>query len=386
MCTHIKTADVVEVVSKLVSFQSYNPGSDEYDIANYIKQFMENLNIPVQLVPISDRRFNVIARLKGQGKAKPILFCGHMDVVPVNETEREKWNTDPYTPSIIGDELYGRGSADMKGGVGAAMVAMKALHDEGVVPPGDVLFCGTVDEEAVMLGAKALLQSDILKDVKHMVICEPSEMKLFCCCRGRTWADVKVLGESGHASIEGVGNNAITHAIKFVNEINSTKFSIPAHEILGNVFWQVTMIDGGLEPAIIPDTCYVTVDARLIPNTHSEYIWEQVRKILSRMHEEDPRFNAELHIIESREAFECDTALPLVALARQSFETVNIPIEYGGASYTTDGAHLGKLDMDMIIIGPGNIATAHRQNEHVPIDQLKQAAEAYYQMMIQNNL
>ncbi|MEE0229494.1 MAG: hypothetical protein UEJ45_03235 [Peptococcaceae bacterium] len=101
----IKQDKVVEVVSNLVAGQSYNPGSDEYDVATYFKSYMEEAGISVETVPISERRFNVIARLKGQGKAAPLSFSGHMDVVPVSETELSKWKTDPFVPTIIDDML-----------------------------------------------------------------------------------------------------------------------------------------------------------------------------------------------------------------------------------------------------------------------------------------
>lgn len=78
--------------------------------------------------------------------------------------------------------------------------------------------------------------------------------------------------------------------------------------------------------------------------------------------------------------------IPLTQLAIHSYKAIQLPVTYGGASYTTDGAYLGKLGMNMIIIGPGDIALAHRHNEAVPVIQLQQAAELYYQMILNNNL
>lgn len=377
---------VVNIVSELIKRPSFNPGGDEYEVAQYIKQFMEELQIPVQLVPISDRRFNVIARLPGAGNAAPLMFTGHMDVVPVNDTEQKKWHTDPFVPEQKDGQLFGRGSADMKGGLGAAMAAMQAIRQQGLTPPGDIILVGTVDEEATMQGAKAIIKTDLLKDVHHLVICEPSDMQLMCCCRGRTWADITLLGESGHASIEGNGNNAIVQATKLIQALPQEKIPFTPHPLFGNAFWQATVIHGGVEPAMVPDNCVVTVDARLVPGQKCTNIWSQMEQVLAKLHQQDPRFVAEMKIIEQRDPWETPLEHALVHLAQDCYHTLHLPIKYGGASYTTDGSVFMHLGMDMIIIGPGDIALAHRQNESVPILQLEQAAQLYYAMMMQNNL
>ena len=111
MTSVISQKQVVDIVSKLIEQPSYNPGSDEYGVSEYIKSFMEKLDIEVTLVPISERRTNVIARLKGDGSAAPLAFTGHMDVVPVNDTELQKWITKPFVPNLIDGQLYGRGAA-----------------------------------------------------------------------------------------------------------------------------------------------------------------------------------------------------------------------------------------------------------------------------------
>lgn len=387
MTLPIKQEDVVEVVSCLVAGQSYNPGSDEYDVATYFKSYMEAAGIGVEIVPIAERRFNVIARLKGRGEAAPLSFSGHMDVVPVSETERAKWKTDPFVPTLIDGMLYGRGSADMKGGLGAAMVALKEVKNRGIIPPGDVVVIGTVDEEDVMRGVKALTTCGLLDDIKNMVICEPSDMKLYCCCRGRTWADITLTGESGHASIEGNGNNTINHAATLIHAVNARKFDFPPYEMLGNVFWQVNMINGGLEPAVVPDTCTVTVDARLVPGATSGDIWQAMEALLTELSAADPDFHADMEIVERREAWKTDQSLPLVEVALRSFGNTKLPLEYGAAHYTTDGAYFGSvMGMNMVIIGPGDIVNAHKDNEFTPVAQLTQAANVYYDMMINNTL
>lgn len=382
----ISEKQVAAITAELIKRSSINPGGDEYEVACYIKDFMEKLQIPVQIVPISERRFNMIARLPGKGTAAPLMFTGHMDVVPVNSTEREKWHTDPFIPECKDNQLFGRGAADMKGGIGAVMAAMQAICQQEITPPGDILLVGTVDEEATMEGAKAIIQTDLLQDVQHLVICEPSNMQLMCCCRGRTWADITLLGEGGHASIEGNGNNAIVHATKLIQALGEAKIPFTPHPLLGNSFWQATVIHGGIEPAMVPDSCTVTVDARLVPGQACVHIWEQMQQLLTGLHQNNTKFIAEMNIIEQREPWETPLDHSLVQLAQRCYQKLNLPIQYDGASYTTDGSVFAHLGMKMVIIGPGDIALAHRENESVPLKQLEQAAQLYYTMMLQNQL
>ncbi len=386
MSSFISKDQVVEIVSKLIEQPSFIPGSDEFGVSEYIRTFMEDLDIEVTLVPISERRMNVVARLKGDGRAASIGFTGHMDVVPISDTELNKWNTDPFVPKVINDNLYGRGSCDMKGGLGAAMAAMQAIRQQGITPPGDIVLIATVDEEDIMRGSKALIASDVLNDVKNLVICEPSDMNLMCCCRGRTWADIKLVGDSGHASIQGHGNNTIVHAATLIKALDTVQLPFTPHPLLENAFWQANVIHGGVEPAMIPDTCIVTVDARLVPGLSCPETWAVMQQLLDRLHAENNKFEATMEVLEEREAWETPVDDPLVLLAKDSFEALQLPLHYGGCPGTTDGSHLIKLGMKMVIIGPGDAAVCHRQNEYVSTTHLQQAAEIYYHMMLNNSL
>lgn len=169
----IDSAEVIKVVQDMVSIPSINPPGDEAAVANYIIAYMESHGIATTVLEISAGRYNVVARLKGLGVASPIIFSGHMDVVPVSEDERKRWKTDPFVGEVIDGYIYGRGSADMKGGLGAAMVAMGTLAKHKIQPPGDIILAATVDEEDLMRGAKGLVTSNLISDASRFVICEP---------------------------------------------------------------------------------------------------------------------------------------------------------------------------------------------------------------------
>ncbi len=91
------------------------------------------------------KRVNIEATLPGFEHGARFLFSGHMDVVP--EGDPSKWTVDPFGGELKGDLIYGRGSADMKGGLAAVSVALRGLVDAGTALKGDVLFHAVADEE-----------------------------------------------------------------------------------------------------------------------------------------------------------------------------------------------------------------------------------------------
>jgi len=379
----INPDEVVKVVRDLVRIPSINPHGTEREVADYIIRYMESKGIETTIQEVFPERYNVVSRLKGQGTASPILFTGHMDVVPVSSDELKKWKTDPFAAEIQDGFLYGRGSADMKGGLGAAMVAMATLAEHKIQPHGDIILAATVDEEDLMRGVKALIKTSLVSDVKRMVVCEPSNMEIATVCRGRTWAEVKVEGQSAHASIRGAGINAIDRAVMLMNRMKTYEIPYEKHEVLGDSFWQVTLINGGVETAIIPDFCTITVDGRLVPGQLSVDMWNEMEKLINSLKVETPDFNAKIKVIEEREPWEISKQDEFVKVVANACSAIGLPINYSGFAGTTDGTFLRGLGIEGVIFGPGQIANnIHKENERVSIGQLIQAAQIYAMTML----
>ncbi|MFZ7101269.1 MAG: M20 family metallopeptidase [Peptococcaceae bacterium] len=379
---YIKRDQVVKVVQDLVKFSSVNPPGREKAVAEYLKGYLTVRNITTKTVAISQDRYNVVARLKGKGEAPPVVFTGHMDVVPVSKEERKRWLTEPFSGEIMDGCIYGRGAADMKGGLGAAMVAMVTLANSGITPPGDIILAATVDEEDLMRGAKALVNSDVISDARKIVVCEPTNLELVTCSRGRTWAEITVKGQTAHASQQGAGINAIERAVMLMDKIKNHQIPHEKHNLLGNSFWQITLIGGGIEPAIIPDSCTITVDARLVPGQLPDDIWGEMKKLIRELEKETPGFSADIEIIEGREPWETSEDDLLIHALARACECVGVPVRKGGFLATSDGTILRRLGMEAVIIGPGDLSAVHMENERVSIKQLIQSAQIYFLTML----
>ncbi|MBR5488213.1 MAG: M20/M25/M40 family metallo-hydrolase, partial [Firmicutes bacterium] len=299
--TFLNTVDVSrvqQILIDLVQLKSENPGGIEQQVADYCKVFLEKLGYEVSFVELMPERNNVIARLKGRGEAKPMVFSGHMDVVPVSKETENEWKFPPFSGTVSEGHIWGRGACDMKGGIAAALAAAEILAEQQIAPPGDIMFALTVDEEDLMRGAKQLAALDVLHDAGSIIVCDTSHMRAEIACKGRTWAEVKIIGKSAHASIEGAGINAIYKAMDFIQRVKQYPIPYTEHPSAGKFFLNVNLINGGTEPAMVPDRCVLTVDARLVPGQNARVVWEKVQELIDTMHQEDPDFQAEIKVIE----------------------------------------------------------------------------------------
>jgi acetylornithine deacetylase/succinyl-diaminopimelate desuccinylase-like protein len=272
----------------------------------------------------------------------------------------------------------------MKGGLGAAMVAMGTLSEHKIVPPNDIILVATVDEEETMLGSKAVVNTHFIENAKKMVVCEPTNMELHPVCRGRTWAEIKLKGRAAHGSVRGEGINAIDKAVILMNRLNEYNIPHERHELMGESYWHVTEINGGLGPAIVPDQCTINLDVRLVPGQTSQDIWSQVDGILDELKEEVEDFDASIEIIETRDPWETSKNDAIVTTLEKAIKNIDLPVIHGGCLGTTDGTELRKsgVGIETVIIGPGHINLAHKENEYVSLDQLVQTAKIYINTMV----
>jgi len=151
----------------LIRFDTTNPPGDERECILFINGLLKEAGIKTTLLGKNRHRQNVIARLKGEGAAPPLLLYGHVDVVT---TEKQKWQQPPFEANIVDGFIWGRGALDMKSGVAMLLSAFLKAKTEGASLPGDVIFCAVADEEAGgNFGAKFLVEEhpDLFKGVKY---------------------------------------------------------------------------------------------------------------------------------------------------------------------------------------------------------------------------
>ena len=134
----------MEHFQAVLKFDTSDPPGNERPAAEYLKQVLEREGIPTRVFELEPNRLNVVARLKGSGKKRPLLLMGHTDVVNVDPA---KWTFPPFSATRNGGYVYGRGTVDDKDNVTAALMTMLLLKRSGVSLDRDVIFLAEAGEE-----------------------------------------------------------------------------------------------------------------------------------------------------------------------------------------------------------------------------------------------
>src|SRR5260370_20100840 len=137
-------SEAAQFLAELIKIDTSNPPGNETRADEYLKGIFEKEGIPAQIYESAPGRGNIVARLKGNGKKRPLLLLAHLDVVGV---ERTKWTVDPFAAVIKEGYIYGRGSIDDKGMVAANLEVFLRLHREKVPLDRDVIFLAEAGEE-----------------------------------------------------------------------------------------------------------------------------------------------------------------------------------------------------------------------------------------------
>jgi acetylornithine deacetylase/succinyl-diaminopimelate desuccinylase-like protein len=138
-------AEILKHHRSLVQIDSSSPPGNETKVDDYVKRVFEVEGIPVKTFALDPKRGNLIARLKGNGKKRPILLMAHTDVVGV---QREKWPVDPFGAVVKDGYIWGRGSRDDKDKLAANLMVMLIAKRMGASLDRDLIFLAESGEEA----------------------------------------------------------------------------------------------------------------------------------------------------------------------------------------------------------------------------------------------
>ena len=136
--------EVVATLQGLIRINTSNPPGNETQAVRYLQALLEREGIPTEVFAKDSSRANLVARLKGTGKQRPILLMGHTDVVGV---ERDKWTVDPFAALIKDGYVYGRGASDDKDNAAVSLQVLLLLHRLKVPLDRDVIFLAEAGEE-----------------------------------------------------------------------------------------------------------------------------------------------------------------------------------------------------------------------------------------------
>ncbi|MDO5717835.1 MAG: M20 family metallopeptidase [Tissierellia bacterium] len=372
--------ELVELLRDLVEIKSVNPPGLESEMMDYILNYFKSYDVNISRIPVSDKRANLIIEIPGRNEKK-IVFSGHMDVVPVSKAENTRWKSEPFSADIIDGRIYGRGSADMKGGLAAVMHSMKSILKREVKPYHTIVFAATVDEENMMTGSKEIIKTDFLSNTEIAIICEPTNLEVCNIGYGRTWSELEFIGNTAHGSQKSAGNNAIEMAAELMNKMDEAEFTKIDSEGYGNSFWQPLSINAGVEPAVVPDRCKLLIDARITPEINTNRVWQDLDKMIKKIKDTNPNFKVKYEVKEKREPWITNKDDKYLKNILNIIEENGLVPKLESFKGTTDASYFRKLGMNTIIFGPGDLSIVHKENENLKIKDLILAAKIYLSIM-----
>ena len=359
----ISMDEVSELARELVSIPSET--GKEKEVALFIRDYLAPFS-DVRLQRVGDERFNVISRL---GRGRRVLFSGHIDTVPVGD--ESLWHFNPYG-EIRGGRLYGRGACDMKGPLAAMLASIKALSKEEL--GFELIFAGVVGEEVDGAGTKALGSGFDLA-----LIGEPTDMKIVRAHKGSVWLEIETKGEEMHSSeVEyelAKRANSIYKMAKIVLKLEGYELELEKRvdPLLSHPTVNVGVIEGGRRANVVPGSCRITVDRRLLPEEGLEGVLSEIGGLL------DPLgIEYGLRVVEFREACEVPEDSEIVRLCKEALGEVGVSPIVAGYKATSDMSILVNKGVPTVMVGPGRPEEAHRVDESIELDQLHLASRFYY--------
>ena len=372
----IDETEVVSLCGELVRFHSVNPPGDELAIAQFAADHLREAGLTVEMVPHGPHRASLLARLKGSGELPALVYCGHLDVVPVGEAQ---WEHDPFGGALVAGELWGRGSSDMKSGVAAMMTAAKVLARAKLPLRGDLVLAFTAGEEVDELGAVTLAARPDWGPLQALVISEPTRNGICVAEKGQFWVELSAYGKAAHGSTPHLGQNAIMMMVALLSELEQLAVPYVEHPLLGGFTRSVGTIQGGVSTNIVPERCVATLDHRTVPGQDHGTVVSQIQALIADLSRRLPGFRASAKVITNLPAVATPPDHPIV----QRFSGVvtrvtGEPSIPRGVAYATDAASLVPvLKVPLIICGPGDADLAHQRNERVQVDKLIESARIF---------
>ncbi len=361
-----------ELTRRLIRFDTRNPPGGEEACARHLARMLEEGGFSVSYDSFGDGRMNLVATLDGGGERPPLCLTGHMDTVPLGAVP---WRHDPFAADIADGRLYGRGASDMKSGVAAMVVAGLRLAGLSRPRAGLVLVL-TGGEETGCDGAYHLARAGgALGRAGAVVVGEPTSNYPFVGHKGALWLEAVTTGVTAHGSMPEKGVNAVYRAARAAVKLEDFDFNVARHPVLGPPTLNLGTISGGMNINSVPDRAVMGIDIRTIPEQSHADVRVGLQSYLGDEVDLTPLVDVGGVYTDPGDAW-----------MREVFDIMGRILgetpEPRAAPYFTDAAVLTPAygGVPTVILGPGELAMAHRTDEYCVVERIDQAVEAYVEI------
>ncbi len=325
--------NVIQLTLELMKIPSVS--GDELAVANFLNDHLTALGWTVELQPVSEEQFNVIACLNDSPR---VVFSTHLDTVP------------PHIPPTEDAEMiYGRGACDAKGIIAAQIIAAERLRAQGVT---DIGLLYTVEEERASSGARAANGHPLAAKCEYLINGEPTDNDLAVGSKGSMRVIVRTKGKAAHSAYPEMGESAIEKLLDILEDIR--RVELPIDEFFGDSTLNIGIIAGGVGSNVVAPAAEAALHVRMV--TPLEPILELLENAV------DGRGEIEVQ--------SCSLPVRMVEVEGFSHKVVR---------FTTDIPYLTNWGKPLLL-GPGSILDAHTKDEFVLKRDLEKAVGLYEEL------
>lgn len=403
-----RSAEMADLVMRLVRIRSESPPGDSYvTLVELLREQVESMgfsgervDVPESVVDERCRRYhprltgpraNLVARRPVAG-APGMVFYTHIDTVPAGN--RAAWSHDPFDPHEADGYLYGRGTADSKGGIAALLAGFRALHDLDVPLAVNPLIALTSDEEiGPYTGLMYLADSGFFDGYERFHSVDGMAENIAIGRLGNfTWS-IEVIGRGAHSGRSVLGLNPIERSRFLLDELARMGQEVDARrgalttspefaEATGRTHLSpslnVTMAQGGVKENIVPARFVLKGDRRYLPEEDLDECVEELRTVVERAREREPELGYELTIVPGYPSHASDLSDPWIQRVQRVISGVRgRDVALGAAMGSSDTAHVGRVT-DLVLTHHGvgwTDSNVHANNERVAVKDLLDVAK-----------
>lgn len=373
----IEESEVVELLQTIIQQRSDFPPGDCRAAINVIANKLSQDGIDYSTLSNTRCQPNLIGTLPGQAEhPATLLYHAHIDTVAPGNPD--SWQHPPFSGAIQDGCIYGRGAGDDKSSVAAQIMALVTLARSGVQFEGRLQVAIVADEESGAHQGTRWLRDNQHVQPDFMVVGEQTNNQVAIAERVACGIDLTVFGKSTHGAMTWAGDNAVLKTARVLSWLEQKLFPMLAaksHPYLPPATLNIGKIQGGQQWNIVPDTCKVEMDRRLLPGETREVAMAEIEALLEEYNTTVEPLAYELFSTgKVASNINTDPDAPFVQCAKTALQDVTEQSqELTGYVQTSDGRWFAEDGFPIIIFGPSDPVVGHAIDEHVSIEQLMEA-------------
>lgn len=373
--------EIISFTQELVATPSV--GGNETEVGKIIAKKLLEYGIKSQFLGENKKRFNLFSGIIGQQKGKILILNGHLDTVPAGMATL--WHNPPFSGKVVGNRLYGRGAADMKGGLAAIVLTAIIIKKTNLKLNGSLSLVFTANEENPVkeeTGIQYLIKKKLIKG-SACVVAEPKENYINIGSRGVYRFLLRIKGRAAHTGrISQPGVNAVLRMAKVLLTLDKCQLSfVPNKFFPPPKISAGTVISGGVAPDIVPDRCESITDIRLSFGQTKEGVVKEINHLLAELRKTDRDLR-----IETKEIFYIPPAIisqnqPIVKLLKKATqEVLGFAPGLKVSGPAGDNNFLIKAGIPTVTFGPKG-ENFHAEDEFVFLDRIFKTSHIFVNLV-----